>query len=488
MAIQEGCQAVCGIHDCTEEPHSLRWVVTYVVSFQNHTNGGELIMPRTCLSMSLLLIIHLVFISPATCKSEHTHPNFIIIYADDMGYGDLGCYGAELIKTPHLDQMASQGMRFTSFYSCSPVCTPSRAGILTGRYPIRSGLNRVLFPYSTEGIGSGEVTLAQALKEGGYSTACIGKWHLGHLPEFLPTRHGFDAYFGIPYSNDMQNLQRGDPPLPLMRDETITEAPADQNTLTKRYTEEAVRFIDSHKDQPFFLYLPHTMVHVPLHVSKEFEGHSAGGLYGDAVEEVDWSVGQVLEAVKKNGLDENTLVVFASDNGPWLIKKEHGGSAGPLRNGKGTTFEGGIREPAIFRWPGTIPAGSTTDEGAITLDLFPTLLLLAGQELPKDRILDGKDIRGILTNTGPRADHRFFFFRGENLEAFRWDNWKLKRAFKGEIYCEPGDQHPVYLFDLEKDISEKTNLAEQNPAQVEQMEREMQIFEQSLAPIPPTKK
>ncbi len=444
-------------------------------------------MLRSCLSISLVLVLHMVFISPATSKTEKIKPNFILIFADDLGYGDLGCYGAGMIKTPNLDRMASEGMQFTSFYSCAPVCTPSRAGLPTGRYTIRSGLNRVLFPYSMDGIGQEEVTLAEALKDCGYSTACIGKWHLGHLPEYLPTRHGFESYFGIPYSNDMQNNQRGDPPLPLMRDETIIEQPADQNTLTKRYTEEAVRFIDTHKERPFFLYLPHTMVHVPLHVSKEFEGHSAQGLYGDAVEEVDWSVGQVLEAVKRNGLDKNTLVIFTSDNGPWLVKKEHGGSAGPLRNGKGTTFEGGVREPAIFRWEGTIPAGTNTSEPAITLDLFPTLLLLAGGEVPRDRVIDGKDIRGILTGTGHREDHRFYYFRGESLEAFRSENWKLKRAFKGEIYGEPGD-HPVYLFDLEKDLGEKTNLAEQHPDRVQQMEKEMQAFEQSLGTVPPTKK
>lgn len=444
-------------------------------------------MPKVCLSIGLLLILHLTLDSPASCRNERDHPNFIIIYADDMGYGDLSCYGSESIKTPNLDQMAGEGMRFTSFYSCAPVCTPSRAGLLTGRYPIRSGLNRVLFPYSKDGIGQEEITLAESLKQAGYTTACIGKWHLGHLPEFLPTRHGFDSYFGIPYSNDMENNERGDPPLPLMGDEAIVEQPADQNTLTRRYTEEAVHFIDNHKDQPFFLYLPHTMVHVPLHVSREFEGHSARGLYGDAVEEVDWSVGQVLAAVKRNGLDKNTLVIFSSDNGPWLIKKEHGGSAGPLRNGKGTTFEGGVREPAIFRWPGTIPAGATTSEPAITLDLFPTLLLLAGQELPQNHVLDGQDIRGILTATGHRADHRFFFFRGDKLEAFRCENWKLKRAFNGEIYGEPAG-HQTFLFDLEKDLSEKNNLAEQNPGQVEKMEHEMQAFEKSLEPVPATKK
>lgn len=444
-------------------------------------------MRKTALFIALIIIFHLELGLPSSCRAETAPPNFIIIFVDDLGYGDLGCYGAPEIKTPNLDRMASEGLRFTSFYSCSPVCTPSRAGLLTGRYPIRSGLTRVLFPGSAVGIEDKEQTLAESLKGQGYSTGCIGKWHLGHHPQFLPTRHGFDSYYGIPYSNDMEVSERGDPPLPLMRDEAIIEQPAQQDTLTRRYTEEAVSFIEAKKDQPFFLYLAHTMVHVPLHVSPEFRGHSTAGLFGDAVEEVDWSVGEILATLERLNLDEKTLVVFTSDNGPWLIKKEDGGSAGPLRNGKGTTFEGGVREPAIFRWKGTIEPRRVTDEPAMTLDLFPTLLLLSGGTLPQDHLLDGKDIRGILQGNGHRDAHDFFFYHRETLEAYRSGDWKLKRAFEGKIYNEP-DNHPPLLFRISEDMSEKNNLADRFPEKVEQMEKEMQAFEASLGAIPSVKK
>ena len=280
---------------------------------------------------------------------DSQRPNFIIIFADDLGYGDLGCYGHPTIHTPNLDRMAGQGMRFTQFYSAASVCTPSRAALLTGRLPIRSGMcsdsRRVLFPDSAEGLPQEEVTLAEALKAQGYATACIGKWHLGHHPEYLPTRHGFDTYFGIPYSNDMR-------PCPLMRNEEVLEEPAEQATLTARYTEEAIGFIKAHRDEPFFLYFPHTFPHVPLFASDRFKGTSKRGLYGDVVEELDWSVGQVLKALEECDLGDRTLVVFTSDNGPWLTQSERGGSAGLLREGKGSTWEGGMREPAIAWWPG----------------------------------------------------------------------------------------------------------------------------------------
>jgi arylsulfatase A-like enzyme len=425
------------------------------------------------LLITLILVFHLTALLPEKTYAEKRPPNFIIIFIDDLGYGDLGCYGAPKIKTPNLDRMAAEGIRFTNFYSCAAVCTPSRAGLLTGRYPIRSGLNYVLFPLSTGGIEDTEMTLAETL--------------MGHLPQYLPTRHGFDTWFGLPYSNDMIPGKWGYPPLPLMRDEAILEAPADQDTLTKRYTEESIRFIENHQAHPFFLYLAHTMVHVPLHVSKEFAGHSSQGLYGDAVEEVDWSVGAILAALKRLNLEENTLVVFTSDNGPWLVKKEHGGSAGPLRQGKGTTFEGGIREPAIFRWTGQIPAGKTTDEPAITLDLFPTFLQLAGRQIPADRPLDGKDISQVLTGTGHRADHRFFFFLQAELQAFRSDAWKLKKAFPGNAPNAPED-HPTLLFNLEQDPSESQNLAEQYPDKVREMEKEMQEFVNSLGTVPESKR
>ncbi|HPO12574.1 MAG TPA: sulfatase [Candidatus Hydrogenedentes bacterium] len=414
-------------------------------------------------------------------------PNFVVIYCDDLGYGDLGCYGAEKIKTPRLDAMAGEGARFTDFYSCAAVCTPSRAGLLTARYPIRSGLNKVLFPGSTGGIEDSEITIAQALKALGYATGCIGKWHLGHLPPFLPTRHGFDYYFGLPYSNDMEVKARKDPPLPLMRNEEIVEQPANQDLLTKRYTEEAVRFIREHKDQPFFLYIPHSMPHVPLHVSDSFRGKSGGGLYGDVIEEIDWSVGQVLDAVKDCGIEENTLVIFSSDNGPWLAKGEHGGNAGPLRMGKGTTFEGGVREPGIFRWPGHIAAGRVEHAPAITLDLLPTFVALAGGTPPSDRSIDGQNIAPLLLGTGQPSSRDFFFYLLEDLQAMRSGPWKLKRPFKGSVYGKP-EEHPVLLFNLENDPGEKNNVAEQHPDIVKQLEERMQAFEKGLGAVPETKK
>jgi len=427
----------------------------------------------------------------ATAFAEKTSsitkpPNIIVIFADDLGYADLSCYGAEKIKTPRLDQMAKEGMRFTDFYCCAPVCSPSRAGLLTGRYPIRMGINQVFFPNSKNGIDASEVTIAELLKLQGYATGCIGKWHLGHLPEFLPTRHGFEFYFGIPYSNDMDVEKRGDPPLPLIRNEEIIEQPADQNTLTQRYTQQAVKFIQANSSNPFFLYFPHTMPHIPLHVSKEFEGKSEGGLYGDVIEEIDWSTGVILDALKEAGIDENTLVIFTSDNGPWLVKKEHGGKADPLRNGKGSTFEGGMRVPCIMRWPAVIKPGRVEHAPAMTIDFLPTFAQLTGAEVPQDRTIDGKDITGILTGDGKRADEEFYYFHSGELQAYRSGNWKLKRPFKGKIYDKP-EEHPILLTNLADDPGEKTNLADKYPDIVEKMEKQMNIFWESIQPLPETK-
>ncbi len=414
-------------------------------------------------------------------------PNFVVIFADDLGYGDLGCYGAEKIKTPNLDQMAQEGLKFTSFYVCAPVCSPSRAGLLTGRYPIRSGLTRVLFPNSKSGIDDSERTIADVLKKSGYTTACIGKWHLGHLAPHLPTRHGFDQYYGIPYSNDMNSTKRGDPPVPLMRNEEIIEQPVDQNTVTKRYTEEAVRFIREQKDTPFFLYMPHTMPHIPLFVSDDFRDKSAGGLYGDVIEEIDWSVGQILAELKAQGLDENTLVVFTSDNGPWLVMQKHGGSAGTLREGKGTTFEGGMRVPCIARWPGKIEAGRVTNEPASTLDFLPTLATLAGGTPPQDRILDGGNIGPQLFGAAKREDFELFYYRNEELRAIRSGKWKLKRPVHTSVYGKR-IRHPVLLFDLESDPEEKNDLSHQDKKRVIQLEHRMKEFHATLGDVPEPKK
>lgn len=414
-------------------------------------------------------------------------PNIVVLYADDLGYGDLGCYGAEKIKTPRLDQMAAEGMRMTDFYVTSPICSPSRAGLLTGRYPIRQGIQPVFFPNSKDGIDDSEITVAEALRDLGYTTGCIGKWHLGHLPQYLPTRHGFDYYYGIPYSNDMEVESRGDPPLPLMRGEEIIEQPADQTTLTKRYTEEARVFIHRSKDKPFFLYLPHTMPHVPLFVSEDFAGTSEGGLYGDVVEEIDWSTGQILDALKEEGLDENTLVIFTSDNGPWLVKKEHGGSAGPLREGKGTTFEGGVRVPGIMRWPGVIEAGHVEHAPAMTIDFLPTFLALAGGTPPQDRPIDGQDISGILRGNGARANHDFYFFHNSELQAHRSGKWKVKLPMKDKVYGE-AMEHGVLLFDLEQDPGETTDLSAKYPDVAGRLRHEMNAFMASLGELPPIKK
>jgi arylsulfatase A-like enzyme len=411
----------------------------------------------------------------STGRAEDRPPNFVFLYADDAGYGDLGCYGNTQIKTTNLDRMAAEGMRFTNFYSCAPICTPSRAGLLTGRYPIRNGLNRVLNPESKDGIDASEITLAEALKKRGYATACIGKWHLGHLPEYLPTRHGFDRYFGLPYSNDMT-------PCPLLRDEKTIEEPVELSTLTQRYTAEALQFIADCKDKPFFLYVPYTMPHVPLAASAKFKGKSAGGLYGDVLEELDSSVGEILAALKRYDLDSRTLVVFSSDNGPWLAKAPDAGSTGPLRDGKFSTFEGGIRMPCLARWPGKIKAGRVEGPPAIMLDWFPTFLHLAGGSLPDDRVIDGKDLSGVLLGTGKRADEEFFFYYHDELQAHRSGPWKLKLPLAGD------KGHPLLLFNLDDDPGEKTNMADKHPEIVQRLQTRIAEFQKQLGTVPRTKR
>ena len=383
-------------------------------------------------------------------------PNFVIIFTDDQGYADVGCYGAKGFSTPNLDRMAAEGMKFTDFYSAAAICSPSRAALLTGCYPPRVSIPKVLFPRDNVGLNTDEVTIADVLKARGYATACIGKWHLGHLPQFLPTRHGFDCYFGIPYSNDMwpQNSKRF-PPLPLIENEKAIEFNPDQSLLTKRYTEKAVEFIKKNKDRPFLVYLPHTMPHIPLFVSEAFDGKSERGLYGDVIEEIDWSVGEILKTLKELGLDEKTLVIFTSDNGPWLSKGEHGGSALPLRNGKFSTYEGGMRVPCIMRWPGKISAGSVCSEIAATIDFLPTLAKLAGVGPPTDRIIDGKDISGLMTEAGAKSPHEaFFYYSVLKLNAVRSGKWKLVFEHKNS---------PMALYNLQEDIGEQHDVSSQYP-------------------------
>lgn len=402
--------------------------------------------------------------------------NFVIIFTDDQGYGDLGCYGHPTIRTPNIDKMAAEGQRWTSFYSAANVCTPSRAALLTGRLAIRSGMcsnkRRVLFPDSDGGLPQTENTIARLLKNAGYRTAAIGKWHLGHLPQYLPTAHGFDSYYGIPYSNDMDrvstlpareaimNARAEYFDVPLMRNEEVIERPADQNTITKRYTEEAVKFISENRKKPFFLYLAHSLPHVPLFASDAFRGKSARGLYGDVIEEIDWSVGEIIKALKKEKLDKKTIVIFTSDNGPWVLYDEHGGSSGALFGAKGTGYEGGQRVPAIFWAPGRIKPGVVSDMGS-ALDLFPTITKFAGVTVPTDREYDGYNLTSVLTSGAASPRNEMFFYHGTRIFAARKGEYKLY------FYANNPGGYPermkkldsLRLFNLNHDPSERYNVA-----------------------------
>lgn len=428
-------------------------------------------------AVAVLLVSRSLF--GAERKTSERPPNIIIIFADDLGYGDLGCCGSPTIRTPQLDRMAAEGLRFTDFYSAAEVCTPSRAALLTGRYPIRSGMcgnRRVLFPNSKGGLPPAEITIAEALKPHGYATAHLGKWHLGIHEGSRPLDQGFERSFGLPYSNDMDGrpgLPRGASGLPnpphdgwnvaLLRDGKVIEQPADQTTLTRRYTEEAVRFIREKKGGPFFLYFAHTFPHVPLFASPAFKGRSRAGIFGDAVEELDWSVGQVLDTLRKEGLAQRTLVFFTSDNGPWLIMGDQGGSAGPLRDGKGSTWEGGMRVPGIAWMPGRIRPGAAS-ELAHAMDLFPTALSLAGVTLPGGVTLDGVDLAPLLFESNPLPERPFFYYRGDQLFACRLGQWKAH--FKTQTgYGRPkAETHePPLLFHLGRDPSENRNVAAGHP-------------------------
>lgn len=430
---------------------------------------------------SLLVLITLAFPASRLSAAADRPPNIVIIFCDDLGYGDLGVYGHPSIRTPNLDRMAAEGMRFTDFYTADSVCSPSRSALLTGRLPVRTGMygdrRRVLFPDSVGGLPASEITIAKALKPRGYATAIVGKWHLGWQPEYSPLRHGFDQYFGIPYSNDMDRIPdapRGraaflDPKIeywnvPLRRGDEIVERPAEQHTITRRYTEEALRFIREKKSQPFFLYFPHSFPHVPLFASPDFRGKSARGLYGDVVEELDWSVGQVLATLRAEGLAENTLVVFTSDNGPWLTQFEQGGSAGLLREGKGCTFDGGMRVPALAWWPGRIAPRSTTSALATTLDLFATSLALAGAALPGDRPLDSVDLSPVLFGKGPSPREAVWFYRGSSLYAVRHRDYKAHFITQPAYGPEPAVKHNTpLLYHMTIDLSEKFDVAARHP-------------------------
>jgi arylsulfatase A-like enzyme len=438
--------------------------------------------------------------------AENARPNFVILFADDLGYGDLGTFGHPTIATPNLDRMAAEGLKLTSFYA-APLCTPSRAALLTGRYPNRSGLYRVLFPEDTTGIPAGEVTLAEALGAEGYRTMAVGKWHLGHHSPFLPTENGFSSYFGLLYSNDMRP-PRTEVPLRLYRNDQALPGEVDQGTLTERYTEEALRFLRESSDRPFFLYLAYTMPHLPLYASERFAGKSRRGLYGDAVETIDWSVGEILRALRENGHDDDTMVLFTSDNGPAISRGLQAGSAGLLRAGKGSSYEGGMREPCIMRWPSRIEPAQVRADVASTLDLFPTVLELAGIAAPPDHRLDGRSIVPLLEGRPLASDHPLYYFKGGFLEAVREGKWKFRetaaegtgRAHEAAIaaFLERtrsegrsftsaevlGAAAIPELYDLDVDPSETSNVAGEHPEIVDRLRRQMTELARSVVPGP----
>ena len=434
-------------------------------------------------------------------------PNFVIIFADDQGYGDLGCFGSEKIKTPNIDRMAKEGRRMTNFMVASPVCTPSRAALLTGCYPKRVGLHKhVLFPQSTKGLNPAEHTIADHLKGLGYATACFGKWHLGHHPETLPRQHGFDTYLGIPYSNDMNhpdNKRKSrvasddlwrDPGsavsywnTPLVENETIVELPVDQRTITRRYTDRAIEFIRENREKPFFVYLPHSMPHIPLYVPEDAYDADPQNAYTCVIEHIDAEVGRLMDTIRDLDLSENTYVIYTSDNGPWLQFKNHGGSAGPLRAGKGTTFEGGQRVPCVVWGPGRIPAGTQCDELMGTIDLLPSIAALTDSELPSDRKIDGMNLAHLLTGeAGEASRDEFVYYTSHGiLEGLRQGKWKLlvkaPPQKKPSAKLKTDSKRPQrMLFDLQADVGEQTNLADAHPERVAELEARMKELDAEI--------
>lgn len=417
--------------------------------------------------------------------SAEKPPNIVLIFADDMGYADLGCFGSTTIRTPNIDSLAREGIKLTNFHVPQAVCSASRTALLSGCYPNRVGILGALGPNSKNGIKDAENLLPEHLKKLGYSTAIFGKWHLGDSAQYSPLRHGFDTYFGLPYSNDMwpnHPTAKNFPPLPLRQDDKVLELNPDQSKLTGWYTDRGVKFIEANKDKPFFLYMPHSMPHVPLYASEKFKGKSSQGLYGDVIEEIDASVGTILETLKKHSLDKTTFVIFTSDNGPWLTYGHHAGAKGMLREGKGTEFEGGVRVPFVARWPGKIPAATTSNEPTMTIDLLPTLVGYAGGVVNAEPKIDGKNISAII-EAKPNAkspQEAYYFYWGDALHAVTSGKWKLHfphpylHIIEGGSDGKPGKGETrkieLSLFDLDADITESKNVADQNPDVVKKLQ------------------
>lgn len=464
-------------------------------------------------SRSSFLVVVVAAVAPVVALGAAGPPNFVIIFTDDQGYGDLGCFGSQTIETPHIDRMANEGRRFTNFLVASSVCTPSRAALLTGCYPKRVGMHRhVLFPQSNKGLSPSEHTIANHLKRLGYATACFGKWHLGHRAATLPRQQGFDVYFGIPYSNDMHhpdNKREAWMPwlasddlwrtpesaveswnTPLVEGEEIIELPVDQRTVTRRYTTRAIDFIKHHHDQPFFVYLPHTMPHIPLYVPDDAYDPNPEHAYKCVIEHIDDEVGRLMEAIRTLDLAERTYVIYTSDNGPWLRYKNHGGSAGPLRDGKGTTFEGGQRVPCVMWGPGRIPPGTECAELIASIDILPTVAALTASQLPTENEIDGLDVSPLLLDdraASPREEFLYYTAHGQ-IEGIRRNNWKLLVKKKPQNRQDKQDSEPddearpeVLLFDLASDVGEARNLALDNPELVSSMRERMQQLDAEIA-------
>ena len=450
---------------------------------------------------SMAVILGTCVVRPTVAESAADKPNFIIIFTDDQGYNDLGCFGSPRIRTPNIDRLAAEGRKYTSFYTASSVCTPSRSALLTGSYPKRVGLHRhVLFPQSDYGLHPEEYTIADHLQSQGYATACVGKWHLGHHPETLPRANGFDSYLGIPYSNDMNHPDNKGKPrkpskelwahqetclthwnTPLMRNEEIVELPVDQRTITRRYTDAAVEFITTNKDRPFFLYLPHSMPHIPLYVPDDAYDPDSENAYKCVIEHIDSEVGRIADTVRHLGLSEKTFIIYTSDNGPWLMFGSHGGNADPLRDGKGTTFEGGQRVPCVMWGPGRIPAGTSTPAFTSTMDLLPTFAALSGVPLPNDRAIDGHDISGTFTaDDSPRTELVYYSAFGV-LEGIRLGDWKyLEKTPRKRQPDQPEPELQTFLFNLAEDIGEQNNRFEQEPDIVARLKARMNEMDQEV--------